>query len=282
MEKQFEGKNIQQAVKNACEKLKISEEGLKYEIISHGSSGIFGIVGKKKAKISVTVNEELKAHDESEQTELIDQNEDPIVQVRGSIVSVNVPIKSEALIEEVIEGSKSTEKECTDFREDEAPGNMEDYVLRGEHAIRKIVDSITDEAEIRVEIKKNKIYYDIDCKESGSLIGKKGHTLDAIQYIIERIVGGRDNQKRIVQVDVCGYRSKRRALMSKLAVNVAKKVERLGKPLPIGLLNPQERKVVQLALKNQNVRCVTSKGEGYLKKIVIFPKGQDIAKPKLN
>jgi spoIIIJ-associated protein len=65
---EFDGKNVEIAIKKACDKLKIKEEKLKYDVISYGSTGIFGLVGTKKAKIRVTSPKHLKTliHEESD------------------------------------------------------------------------------------------------------------------------------------------------------------------------------------------------------------------------
>ena len=113
----------------------------------------------------------------------------------------------------------------------------------------------------------------VQCEASALLIGKRGQTLDAIEYLLNRIVVREASGSRI-EVDVEGYRARRRESLSILARRMAEKVRHTGKPATVDLLSPRDRRVVHLALKDEAGVTSRSHGEGFLRKLVILPAGK--------
>jgi spoIIIJ-associated protein len=113
----------------------------------------------------------------------------------------------------------------------------------------------------------------VQCEASALLIGKRGQTLDAIEYLLNRIVIREASSARI-EVDVEGYRVRRRESLSVLARRMAEKVRHTGKPATVELLSPRDRRVVHLALKDEAGVTSRSHGEGFLRKLVILPAGK--------
>ncbi|MBW2336576.1 MAG: KH domain-containing protein, partial [Deltaproteobacteria bacterium] len=109
---------------------------------------------------------------------------------------------------------------------------------------------------------------------AGVLIGKKGQTLEAIQSLVDKIVNKHNNHndKIRVQVDVEGYLATRELNLEKLAMRLADKSKRMRKPISLGQLNGYDRRIVHLALKDDPDVQTKSRGEGYMRKLVIFPK----------
>lgn len=114
--------------------------------------------------------------------------------------------------------------------------------------------------------------FDINGGNAAVLIGRRGQTLEAIQYLVEKIINKRRGKRVRIQVDVEGYAKNRRASLKKLAGRTAEKVKRTGKPATIGQMNAHDRRIVHMALKDDNAVRTQSVGEGYIRKLVIFPK----------
>ncbi len=245
---EFEGKNVDEAVETACESLSIPKEKLNYTVVSHGSTGIFGLVGVKKAKINVTPpNLELKEETKSETDVPVDdeQNDEP--------PDVLVPRPDvESNVVEMGSAGESTELGMT--------------------ALRKIIDAITSDTDISVEEKGNRIFYRVEGGNAALLIGKRGQTLEAIQYLVEKVVNKQNTDRVRIQVDVENYLGKRRANLKELALRMAEKTKKTGKPSTIGQMNAYDRRVVHLALKEEKKVRTQSIGDGFLRKLVIFPK----------
>ena len=245
---EFEDKNVEMAVKKACEKLNIPKEKLKHDVISYGSTGIFGLVGTKKARIRVTLpkTQDVKMEESNKKipkTDSLDQN------------VKNTDFQTEADIDDTIPSPSE-----------------DDPKIIGREALQRIVDLITEDATISIEERSNRIFFDVKGGNSAVLIGKRGQTLEAMQYIVEKIVNKKRKERIGIQVDVEGYLEKRRINLEKTAFRLSEKVKRTGKPATIGQMNSHDRRIVHIALKDDNMVRTQSVGEGILRKLVIFPK----------
>lgn len=246
---EFEDKNVEMAVKKACEKLNIPREKLKHDVISYGSTGIFGLVGTKKARIRVILPKSSQNF-KMEESNTKQQKTDSLVQtVKNTDFQMDAPIDDKEL----------------SFTEDD-PKKI------GSEALKRIIGLITTDATILIEEKSNRIFFNIKGGNSAVLIGKRGQTLEAMQYIVEKIVNKKRKERIGIQVDVEGYLEKRRIGLEKTAFRLAEKVKRTGKPATIGQMNSHDRRIVHIALKDDNTVRTQSMGEGILRKLVIFPK----------
>ena len=232
---EFDGRNVEKAIEKACKELHLKKEKIKHDILSHGSSGIFGLVGTKKATIRVAIQDIEKEVSQSD---------------------FNIP-------EEKFSGSLI----CDEQKEN-------GYIDKGLDILKKILDTITDGAKTSVRIEGSEICFDIDCSNPAVIIGKKGQTLDAIQYVIEKAVNKSKDEKYNIKVDVCGYLDKRHSKLRTLAEKTAEKSKANGKPMSLGRMNANDRRVIHLALKNDSDVKTHSVGEGFIKKIVIYPRSK--------
>lgn len=217
---EFEGKTKEDAMRKACEQLGISEDQLEAEVVSYGSTGIFGLVGAKKAKIRVVVPEP------------------PVVE-----------------------------------KQQAAPGADEYEQVAGmaKDALERIVSFIADGANVRVETQDDTIRLSVEEGNSALLIGKHGRTLDAIQYIVQKIVHKKQRTGFRLSVDVGGYRDRRKASLTQLALRLGEKVKRSGKPATISPMNAYDRRIVHVALKDDGGVRTQSMGTRSFRKLVIYP-----------
>jgi spoIIIJ-associated protein len=288
---EFEGKNIENAIKKACDKLKIKEEKLKYDVISYGSTGIFGLVGTKKAKIRVTSPKHLKTIQQEKNENPVDSHsslkEDDKTEIASIIEESFGEKEIDSFIGSSIEDSdfkKSNEGEDAngvyDANDDEDKNKEDDTnkiddqsaILAGEEVLKKIVDLITTDAKITVQQENKQIKYNVKGGNTAVLIGKKGQTLEAIQYIVEKIVNKKSREKIRIHVDIEEYLETRRINLERLSTRLAEKSKRIGKPVTIGQLNSYDRRVVHLVLKKDSEVRTQSIGDGFYRKLVIFPK----------
>ena len=112
----------------------------------------------------------------------------------------------------------------------------------------------------------------------GILIGKHGQTLDAIQSIVEKVINKRRKNRTRVLVDIEGYLETRKEKLEKLAMRLAEKSKRISKPISLGEMNAYDRRIVHIALKDNPDVLTRSRGEGPLRKLVIFPKNRNHSK----
>jgi len=210
---EFEGKTTEEALQNACKELNVKEEDLEVEVLEPGSSGIFGIVGTKKAKIRVRIKRAL----EEEKREM-------------------------------------------------------DGLQLAKATLEKILSLMPMDVNVVAERIDNTISLKIHGDRSGILIGKKGRTLDALQFIVNKIVNRNLEKKVRILIDSENYRERRKDSLVQLALRMAERAKKTKRPVSTAPLNSRERRIIHLALKEDNQLNTVSRGEGPLKKVMIIPK----------
>jgi spoIIIJ-associated protein len=233
---EFEGKTTEEAIQTACRKLHLSQDQITIEVLEPGSAGIFGLVGSRKAKIRV-----IPPQDETAEEMLSDEE----------------PILDEA------------EKSDQSNKPDEPD---EGDLLVAKESLEKILSLISMDTTVRVEKNNGRIALNIEGDSSGLLIGRRGRTLDALQYIVNKIVNKALDKRVQVQVDSENYRQRRSETLAQMALKMGEKAKKTRKPVATNLLNPHDRRIVHLTLKDDREVDTRSRGDGILKKVVIIPK----------
>ncbi|MCK4488263.1 MAG: protein jag [Desulfobacterales bacterium] len=218
---EFEGKTKEEATRKACKELEVSEEQLEIEVLSYGSTGIFGLVGAKKARIRVSLLETPEAKIDEEKPDTTDETEG------------------------VAETAKRT---------------LED-----------ILSFILDDATVTVAKHPHSIRLKIEASNPAILIGRHGRTLDALQYIVRKIVRKKKATRVGISFDVEGYRDRRKASLTQFAQRLGEKVKHSGKPATISPMNAYDRRIVHIALKDDASVRTQSKGTGLFRKLIILP-----------
>lgn len=111
----------------------------------------------------------------------------------------------------------------------------------------------------------------IDGDRDGIVIGKRGQTLDALQYITNRYVQRDQTRKVRVTLDCEGYRRKREQIIERMAGNIGRRVKRTGKPIAAQPMDSSERRLFHLALKGDRDLSTESHGEGDKRRVVVYP-----------
>lgn len=127
-------------------------------------------------------------------------------------------------------------------------------------------------AEVDAFMKGEDFFLDIRGDQKGILIGKHGQTLDALQFLFNRMVNKKLKEGVRVYIDVNGYKLKRSDSLTKMAARVGERVRRFGKTVTIGPFNSHDRRIIHLALKDDPALETESHGEGEMKKIRVIPK----------
>ena len=129
-----------------------------------------------------------------------------------------------------------------------------------------------NDAQVLVSQSDNGIRLEIDGGEPGIIIGRRGQTLEALQYITTRIVSHQEGRPVKISIDAGGYRKRRRDNMVDLAHKMASKARNTRKPVSVGPLAAQDRRVIHLALRNEGGVSTISRGRGEMKKVIITPR----------
>ena len=291
-------KTIEDAVMEAAVKLVVPSEKVAYEVINPGTTGFFGIGGKKAViRARVKTEEEMAVAEKAEQEmEKIHQkiySEQPaaeeetkttekenVVEERPAEKSVEKPVQKQPKSEKKSAEKKTAEKKPVEKKQQEnkpaekkseqkpaekvEPLKVPVDTTKVEHFLSDIFTTMGMNVNINISqnLGEREIYIDLagDEDDMGVLIGKRGQTLDSIQYLSSLVVN-RDSDVYIrVKVDTENYRERRKATLENLARNMGSKVSKTGKAVTLEPMNPYERRVIHSAL--QNDRYVTTHSEG--------------------
>ena len=142
---------------------------------------------------------------------------------------------------------------------------------RAEKFLMDVLEAMDLKATMSMEENKEERTLDIDLAgdDMGVLIGKRGQTLDSLQYLVSLVVNKGEDDYIRVKVDTENYRQRRKDTLENLAKNIASKVRRTGKPVTLEPMNPYERRVIHSALQNDRYVETHSEGEEPFRKVVV-------------
>lgn len=187
--------------------------------------------------------------------------------VGGRKAKIKVTLKTPSELEE--EGEE--EEQGPGERREEPQENDVNFAKR---TLEEILALIPVEATVAASRGEGRITLKVQGDRSGLLIGRKGKTLDALQFLVNKIVSKALDKKIDVVIDSENYRRRREDSLTQLALKMGDKAKRIKKPVTTNPMNPHDRRLIHLALKDDAHLETRSRGEGLLKRVVIIPKGK--------
>jgi len=158
-------------------------------------------------------------------------------------------------------------------RDEEEKKKKELPLKTAKEMLEQILGMVTKgRLEISGHVSDSIVSLDVKGDDAGILIGKNGQTLEALQYVLNRMVNKQLEKKVLVVVDIENYRQRRKEGVTQMAKRMGEKAKKLKKPVATALLNAKDRRVIHLALKDDRELETKSKGEGTLKRVVIYPR----------
>jgi spoIIIJ-associated protein len=238
------GKTVEEAIEKALAELRLERTQVEVEVVREGRSGILGI-GGEEARVIVTPKGEGGAREAG---------------VEG------------------IEGVEAVESIERAEGEEGGEGDVELAV----EVLEKLLALMEVDATVRVRQPETpgdgasivKAVLDISGDDLGVLIGRRGDTLASLQYLVNLIVGRKLKAKSALGVDVAGYRRRREQSLKSLAQHMAERVRETGQLMTLEPMPPNERRIVHLALAQDESVITESIGEGENRKVVIRPAGR--------
>ena len=272
------GVDVEEAVKYALQDLRLSRDEVEVEVLEEPSRGFLGL-GAKLARVKVTEKQkEVPAEEISIEPETVKEVvKEPEIKEESQVrKEQSKPQKKEGRNRNKNHNrnkNKHQKEEVYTSDLDIDTVKKEDLTEVEEHAALTFIKEITEKMGLNLTIKarvgEDIVHLDIEGKDSGTVIGKRGATLDAIQYLTSLVVN-KDSEKYIkVVVDAENYRSKRQKTLESLANRLASKVQKTKKYVKLEPMNPYERKIIHATLqKNPNV-VTRSEGEEPYRRVVI-------------
>ena len=148
----------------------------------------------------------------------------------------------------------------------------EDPSSTPEGILKNLLAEMGIEADVNTKVSDGNIYLNINTPNAGLLIGRRGRTLDAIQHLLNCIVNRSSLVKRRVIVDAEQYRERREEILTNLAHKLASKVKTTRQEIVVEPMNPQDRRIIHLALQDDQEVTTFSRGEGSFRSVVITTK----------
>lgn len=136
--------------------------------------------------------------------------------------------------------------------------------------LMSLLDKMGIDTSLTVKLKQNSLFIDMAGKEMALLIGRRGQTLDSLQYLVSLVVNKeRDEYLRVI-LDTENYRQKRKDTLEKLAFKLANRAKKIKKDITLEPMNPYERRIIHSALQNNKFVSTKSEGDEPYRKVVIF------------
>lgn len=269
-------KTVDEAITKACIELEVSSDRLEIQVISEGSSGFLGF-GSKPAVIKVRKKEEPAWEPEEEMPVPAEEKQESPVQEEKPVkreVPKKDPVKKEAPRKEPVKKEEHRKPEAP--REKEAPViKKEEEIVMMKASAQSFLDGVFKAMELPVDItmeynqEQGSLDIDFAGEDMGILIGKRGQTLDSLQYLVSLVVNKDQKDYVRVKLDTENYRKRRKETLENLAKNIAYKVRRTRKPVSLEPMNPYERRIIHSALQNNRYVETYSEGNEPYRHVVI-------------
>ena len=287
-------RNYDEALTKALIELGTTSDNVDVEIIERGTNGFLGVFGAKPWTLKVTVKKSAnteKKNSSEKKHEKQKEQKSPI-EKKEVEKKVTVEEKVETVSKEVIVEEKDTSlnheetvDEYTQFYGEEEPSSTSRRVLTNDELeqIRDRADAFLKDfftamnlpahAVYNFSFKTNELSIVIESEEDlGVLIGKRGQTLDSLQYILSLVVNKNSESYIRIKLDTENYRKKRKDKLEMLAKNIAAKVKKTGKFTELEPMNAYERRIIHAALQGDNMVSTKSVGEEPFRHITVYPK----------
>jgi spoIIIJ-associated protein len=147
----------------------------------------------------------------------------------------------------------------------------EDLLPLAREILEQLLAKMQEPATVTATQEEDRLNLLIATADAGLLIGKQGQTLDALQYLVTKMVAKQTRGKVRIAIDVEAYRARHNEALALLAQKYGEKVKRSGRPVTLNPMNPYDRRIVHLALQGDKHLKTISRGEGLYKKVVISP-----------
>ena len=282
------GKTVEDAITTATIKLGVTSDKIVYNVLEHESKGFLGL-GAKDAVIEVRLKTEAdyeverlakKAEEEAAKQAALQEAE----QAKEAAPSAAEPADDAA--EEAVPEEKEEETESAPAAQEHAEAEEEpsyrkrervivpledpsEAIAKAEGFLRDIYKAMGMDVELLSDYDGEILNIRMDGEDMGILIGKRGQTLDSLQYLVSLVVNkGSDTYVR-VKLDTENYRERRKATLENLAKNIAVKVKKGRQPVYLEPMNPYERRIIHSALQNDPFVTTHSEGEEPDRKVVV-------------
>ena len=277
-------KTLDDAITEALIQLGVTSDKLEYEVIEKGSAGFLGI-GMKQAVIEAwrkepepdireMIKEEMSLNQEEEivkKDTVQPKKEKKDKREKDSGAEKKVKSAKEKQVKEKTVKEETAESEQAPAKEKQELAKVEEQTIKAvEEFVQDTLKAMNMEVEITSSVDEDgALCVDMKGDHMGILIGKRGQTLDALQYLANRVANKHQDGYVRVKLDTENYRARREETLKHLAKNIAHKVKRNRRPVALEPMNPYERRIIHSALQSDPYVTTHSEGEEPYRKVVV-------------
>ena len=247
-------KTVEDALTEASIELGLASTDIDYEVIEKGSAGFLGI-GAKQAVITAWKKVEEKPKKENKPDNKIEKKVEKKVEEKIKETVEEKDDKEEVEVsekeEKLVEVEPQTKEACEKFLTD---------VLKSMDMEVNLTSEIDEDGALSINMKGENM---------GILIGKRGQTLDSLQYLTNRVANKMQQGYVRVKLDTENYRARRKETLENLANNIAHKVKRTKRAVSLEPMNPYERRIIHSALQGDKYISTHSEGEEPYRRVVV-------------
>ena len=262
-------KTVDDAITEALIQLGVTSDRLEYEVLEKGSAGFLGIVMKQaviEARRKPEPKEEKVEEPVVEEPVRVEPKKVEAVQPQKAAAEKKADEPQKAAFEKAVE--KEAKEEVK--KETKLVEVQPQTIKAVEDFLKNTMKAMDMEVELKTEIDQDgALCVDMSGEHMGILIGKRGQTLDSLQYLANRVANKHQEGYVRVKLDTENYRARREETLRHLAKNIAHKVKRNRRPVALEPMNPYERRIIHSALQSDPYVMTHSEGEEPFRKVVI-------------
>ena len=276
------GKTLEDAITNATIQLGVTSDHIVYNVIEHESKGFLGLVGQKDAVIEVRVKTEADEQAENlrrKAEEGILSSSEEEVQTEDTAAAESFVKAAEEKPAEAVE--EAAKEDSTAEKEEARPAggrkereirpleNPQEAIDKAENFLRDVYSAMGMDVELISNYDGEVLNIQMNGDDMGILIGKRGQTLDSLQYLVSLVVNKGSATYVRVKLDTENYRERRKATLENLAKNISVKVRKTRQSVYLEPMSPYERRIIHSALQADPFVTTHSEGEEPDRKVVV-------------
>ncbi|MDU5976867.1 MAG: RNA-binding cell elongation regulator Jag/EloR [Finegoldia magna] len=296
-------KTVEECVNKALDKLQANRNEVNIEVINEAKQGFLGLFGAKDAVVRVSLKDDVKEkgtgdfvknilNSDSNSVETEQKEDTKVIEEKKIVEEVEETKFTEDDKEEIVEKSvkpakpveaeeaKETEEavkseETEEEQEAEADVTIDrndELFITSKNFLKQMIEDMGINCDIESRTEGNMIKFNIMCSEEsdiGIIIGKRGETLDSLQYIVNLVTNRNSDTYIRVILDCNQYRSKRERSLQKLARRLADKAVQTGRDIKLEPMNPYERRIIHTYLQNDEKVNTFSQGNEPNRRVII-------------
>ena len=296
-------KTVEECVNKALDKLQANRNEVNIEVINEAKQGFLGLFGAKDAVVRVSLKDDVKEKgtgdfvknilnsdsnsvetEQKEDTKVIEDKKiveeveetKPTEDDKEEIVEKSVKPAKPVEAEEAKETEEAVKSEETEEEQDTEPDvtidRNDELFITSKNFLKQMIEDMGIDCDIESRTEGNMIKFNIMCSEEsdiGIIIGKRGETLDSLQYIVNLVTNRNADTYIRVILDCNQYRSKRERSLQKLARRLADKAVQTGRDIKLEPMNPYERRIIHTYLQNDEKVNTFSQGNEPNRRVII-------------